>query len=402
MGEHMPSVWMKSPGGELVAMDATSYATEDELQGFIADHPEILASTLSAGDQVTAWLLIRRELAIMMEEGDDRTRWSLDHLFIDGDGVPTLVEVKRSSDPRARREVIAQMLDYAASFRHYWTAEALRTVWGDSVALAGGQRAEVMESFLQSTTFADEDSFWGEVQTRIAANQLRLVFVGDRFSPHLVRIIEYLNEQLLTTEVVGVEVVPHADAEMALVAYVPTVRGRTASVPRAKSTAERRTPQDFDEMLRENHGELAVQSVRELVDRVASFGGFSTFGTDARNPRLFINFKTNGVGKVYWPLEFNSRPGTVAIQLRWLANHPAFASESCRTEIVARVSKAVGTVIDVPRPDGFPGFPVRALSAPGVVEGLAEVLHWMTEMADAESTSREAVAADQTGSSVGN
>jgi hypothetical protein len=46
-----------------------------------------------------------------MEEGDERTRWSLDHLFIDGDGVPTLVRVKRTSDPRARREVVAQMLE---------------------------------------------------------------------------------------------------------------------------------------------------------------------------------------------------------------------------------------------------------------------------------------------------
>jgi hypothetical protein len=33
-------------------------------------------------------------------DGDDASdRWSLDHLFLDQDGVPTLVEVKRSSDP---------------------------------------------------------------------------------------------------------------------------------------------------------------------------------------------------------------------------------------------------------------------------------------------------------------
>jgi len=37
---------------------------------------------------------------------------SLDHLFLDEAGVPTLVEVKRSSDTRARREMVAQMLDY--------------------------------------------------------------------------------------------------------------------------------------------------------------------------------------------------------------------------------------------------------------------------------------------------
>jgi hypothetical protein len=34
---------------------------------------------------------------------------------VDEAGVPTLVEVKRSSDTRARREVVARMLDYAAN-----------------------------------------------------------------------------------------------------------------------------------------------------------------------------------------------------------------------------------------------------------------------------------------------
>ncbi len=38
-----------------------------------------------------------------------------DHLFLDQDGIPTIVETKRSSDNRLRREVMAQMLDYASN-----------------------------------------------------------------------------------------------------------------------------------------------------------------------------------------------------------------------------------------------------------------------------------------------
>lgn len=53
-------------------------------------------------------------------------RWSLDHLFLDQDAVPTLVEVKRSDDTRIRREVVGQMLDYAANGVVYWPAERLR------------------------------------------------------------------------------------------------------------------------------------------------------------------------------------------------------------------------------------------------------------------------------------
>jgi hypothetical protein len=82
---------------------------------------------LLAGNQIDIekprkWLLVSREAALPSEEnGSDR--WSVDHLFLDQDAVPTLVEVKRSSDTRIRREVVGQMLDYAANAVVYWPVE---------------------------------------------------------------------------------------------------------------------------------------------------------------------------------------------------------------------------------------------------------------------------------------
>ena len=52
--------------------------------------------------------------------------FSLDHLFIDTRGIPVIVEVKRSSDTRIRREVVGQMLDYAANGTRYWPISKLR------------------------------------------------------------------------------------------------------------------------------------------------------------------------------------------------------------------------------------------------------------------------------------
>jgi hypothetical protein len=69
------------------------------------------------------WLLVTREAGIALPGGAGGSRWSLDHLFLDQDGIPTLVEVKRASDPRGRREVVAQMLDYAASLSVWDRAE---------------------------------------------------------------------------------------------------------------------------------------------------------------------------------------------------------------------------------------------------------------------------------------
>ena len=62
----------------------------------------------------------------MPDEQDSSGRWSLDHLFLDQDAIPTLVEVKRSSDTRIRREVIGQMLDYAANAVAHWPVEEIK------------------------------------------------------------------------------------------------------------------------------------------------------------------------------------------------------------------------------------------------------------------------------------
>ncbi|MBC8254985.1 MAG: hypothetical protein H8E35_13310, partial [Ardenticatenia bacterium] len=76
-----------------------AYASEDLLQTLLEKYPDLLA-----GDQINEasprrWLLVSREVPVPGEE-DGAGRWSLDHLFLDQDAVPTLVEVKRSSDTR--------------------------------------------------------------------------------------------------------------------------------------------------------------------------------------------------------------------------------------------------------------------------------------------------------------
>jgi hypothetical protein len=104
------NIYLIQQDGKLRAMTEQPYSNEELLQKLLEDYPELLG-----GDQVDATaprrlLLISREYGVPGEEnGSDR--WSLDHLFVDQEGIPTLVEVKRSSDTRLRREVVGQMLD---------------------------------------------------------------------------------------------------------------------------------------------------------------------------------------------------------------------------------------------------------------------------------------------------
>ena len=70
------------------------YDSEDVLQTLIEKYPNLLA-----GEQVDGtprrWLLVKRESGVPAQAGGG-SRWSLDHLFVDQDAVPTLVEVKRA------------------------------------------------------------------------------------------------------------------------------------------------------------------------------------------------------------------------------------------------------------------------------------------------------------------
>src|SRR6516225_11056162 len=150
-------IFLIQSGGELVEMKEQSYDTEDVLQELLARYPNLLAGDQMDGASPRRWLLISREMGVPgEEEGGDR--WSLDHLFLDQDAIPTLIEVKRSRDTRIRREVIGQMLDYAANAVVYWPVEAIRARFEEGCRKRGTEPAKELEAFLESGSGVDE--FW--------------------------------------------------------------------------------------------------------------------------------------------------------------------------------------------------------------------------------------------------
>ena len=97
-------------GRDLVSLAAAPYEAEAVLQELLEHYPQLLAGYQMSRSDPRRFLLVRREAPVADHEGGGG-RWSIDHMFLDQDAIPTLVEVKRSSDTRIRREVIGQMLD---------------------------------------------------------------------------------------------------------------------------------------------------------------------------------------------------------------------------------------------------------------------------------------------------
>ena len=123
----MGRIFLVSDEGDLVELNESAYPSEDHLQDLLARYPGLLPGDEMDPQAPRRWLLVSREAGVPdHSEGGDR--WSLDHLFLDQDGVPTLVEVKRSTDTRLRREVVGQMLDYAANGVAYWPVERIEAL----------------------------------------------------------------------------------------------------------------------------------------------------------------------------------------------------------------------------------------------------------------------------------
>ena len=210
-------------------------------------------------DAPRRWILIAREQGIA-ESSDAAARWAVDHLLVDQDAVPTLVEVKRGSSPEIRRTIVGQVLEYAAHAARTWRADTLRQAFEESTHARGLDPSEELGKLLvpDGEGEPDADGFWERVATNLAAARLRLLFVADDIPDPLERVVEFLNAQMDRIEVLAVEVKQFkGDSRQTL---VPRVIGRTAAPPRPPS----------------GHGS------RAKLDQESFLSRFTEFGTPSR------------------------------------------------------------------------------------------------------------------------
>ena len=226
---------------QLIPMDETPYDSEDILQILLASYPDLLP-----GDQITPesprrWLLVSREVDIPGDI-DERRRWSLDHLFLDQDGVPTFVECKRASDTRSRREVVAQMLDYAANGIEYWAVDRLRQAATETARSRGRSLDQEILLLIDTQDETKIDGFWQQVESNLRSGKVRLVFVADSTSKELRRLVEFLNDKMSDVEVLAVEVKQFlgGDNQKALVSRVVGLT-ESARITKAENKAKRQT-----------------------------------------------------------------------------------------------------------------------------------------------------------------
>lgn len=281
-------IYHLNESGRLEPMQEEPFAAEDKLQELVADNPRLLSGEQMNPANPRRFILIGREQGIADIIGGGH-RWSLDHLLIDQDAIPTLVEAKRQANSEIRREIVGQMMDYAAHAKLTWDVDEIRRVFEERVSTAGQETTEVLAELLQEEP--DVGKFWQDVETNLRAARLRLLFVADGIPDELTRVVEFLNEQMPGIEVLAVEI-KQFRGETGSSTLVPRVIGRTseavAAPPRGSRQGKNLNPQTLiesfpDEQIRE----------REAVERLLAV---------ARQHRAGFNWSPGGVSiRAYCP-----------------------------------------------------------------------------------------------------
>lgn len=161
----VPTIFLIDNRNRISEMKDQPYDAEETPRNSLAEFPGVSAGGELNGSALLKWLLIKREAAIPGEDGGAE-RWSVDHLFVDNNGIPTLVEVKRSTDTRVRREVVGQMLDYPANAAQYGPVETIRQWFEQTCAEGIDPNVRLAEAVgLDDATGEAVARFWETVET---------------------------------------------------------------------------------------------------------------------------------------------------------------------------------------------------------------------------------------------
>jgi hypothetical protein len=288
------AIFLITADDKIRRVDRSPYENEEKLHTLMRDHPDLILGDQINPREPVRWLLVRLEAGIP-DAQDAGDRWALDMLLVDHKGVPTFVETKLSTDTRIRREVVGQMLDYAANAQRYWPPGRLRRLAEEQhggVEALGTRLAKLLGHDVDASA---TEEFWRTVEANLSQGRVRLVFAADELPGELLRIIEFLNEHTSEIELFGIELRQYIGDGIR--AIVPHVLGMTEQ---ARQMREPSTP--GRSLAQEEFLAVLPKSVSQFYDRVLREG------------------KRRGL-TTYW--------GTTSFSLRWQGPDKTYHSLKC-------------------------------------------------------------------------
>ena len=345
----MSTPYIKNQDGTTVALSRYHCRYEEqELQQALELNPDLLPGNQINPDDPRRWLIIAREMPVP-DPSTGTDRWSIDFLFADQSAIPTLIEVKRFEDTRARREVIGQMFEYAANGPHYWTAEELRDL-ARRHAQANGTELESLLANLRPDDDLNVDEYFQRLMDNLREGQIRIVFFLEEAPQELKSLVDYLNRQMERSEILLVEAAHYRNTEIELV--VSQLFGYTEEARRVKRTVTvtsgQRRKWDRATFLAKAASQLSDEQATILghvLDNATNLGAEISWGTGKGGS---FSLKWTGISSRA-PLTFQT-DGKLWVNLDYLEN------PEIRETIAILFDESIGLAGRAPK---FPSFTIE-------------------------------------------
>jgi hypothetical protein len=334
------SIFQIQDNGQLAEMAAQPYDSEESLKGLIEAYPKLLAGEQMDTAEPRRWLLISANLPIPAGvQGSDRG--FLNHLFIDQDAMPTLVQAGISEFPNFWQLLISQLLDYAAHAVAYWTPEVIRDQFMSYWTSQGQNAEEVLQNFIGGAI--DGEPFWRQVTKNLQQGEVRLVFVSDRVSPEFQRVVEFLNSQMDKAEILAVEISQYTSHNIRII--VPKLIGQTPSSLRKSISPRPGNQWDeasfFQEMrTRESSDGLAVS--KRILDWAKARKLNVQWGTGRVDGSFDVVLKQEVNSYTLVTARMSKLTNDVKVQVAVPISGTVFFGEAKRKELLQRFPKIQG------------------------------------------------------------
>jgi len=238
------------------------YASEEELQTFLRQHPDLLPreeiDLIPLPLMCIGW-------EVRLASGAE------DILYLDAAGLLTVVETKLRRNPESRREVVGQILEYAAHMAD-WNFEDVehqaesffatdacpsmfhRLTLSAALDVLSGGNANAVPSY---------EEFRKSVQENIDNGRFRLLIAIDEPPPALLKTVEFVNRFSQHFEMYLVQLKRFADTGQNQNIFVPALFGKVGvTQPERHQWDEER----FFKHVRDNNDQASLNYIQRVFD----------------------------------------------------------------------------------------------------------------------------------------
>ncbi len=223
----------------------------------------------------------------------------VDAIYVNEDGYITIAECKLWKNPQARREVVAQIIDYAQAL-----SEMDYVTFEKQILLArGGKEKSLFEIINNEENTIDEKDFVDSVSRNLKSGRFLLLIVGDGIQENAENLINFLNNYSklsFTLSMVEINLYSTSNGVLA----VPNVLLKTTEIKRIIYQTSSELPTTVDEekptsatesefynRLEKNVGKDKADRIRNMIaDLSNKYNLVSVLG---RGKHISLNLKSS-------------------------------------------------------------------------------------------------------------